>query len=159
MTASGVLTATAAVGSGLVGGVFFAFSGFVMPALQRLPTASGVVAMQAINVAAVGRPLMAALFGTAATAVVVPLVAWRSGYGRPTLVLVCLASGCYLLGTVGTTIATNVPLNDQLAAATAMPADAWTQWVTTWTRRNHLRTVAALAAAALYSAALLRPAP
>lgn len=158
MNAFAVLTATAAVGSSLVGGVFFAFSGFVMPALQRLPTASGLAAMQSINVAAVGPPLMTALFGTAATAVAVPIVAWGAGRGRSTLVLVCLAGGCYLLGTVGTTVAANVPLNDRLAAATALPADAWTQWVTAWTHGNHLRTAAALAAAALYTAALLRPA-
>jgi uncharacterized membrane protein len=42
------LTVAAAVGCGAVGGVFFAFSGFVMPALRRLPAAQGVAAMQSI---------------------------------------------------------------------------------------------------------------
>lgn len=158
MNAVEVLTATAAVGSSLVGGVFFAFSGFVMPALQRLPTASGIAAMRAVNTAAVGPALMTALFGTAAVTVAVPLVAWRGGCGRSTLVLVGLAGGCYLLGTVGITAAANVPLNDRLATST-LSADAWTGWVTAWTRRNHVRTLAALLAAALNGAALLQPPP
>ena len=36
-----VLAVVTAVGCGLVGGVFFAFSSFVMPALKRLPPAEG----------------------------------------------------------------------------------------------------------------------
>jgi uncharacterized membrane protein len=47
-----VLTAIACVGSALVGGVWFAFSGFVMQALARVPAAHGAAAMQAINVTA-----------------------------------------------------------------------------------------------------------
>ena len=43
----------AAVGAGVNGGVFFAFSSFVMPALQRLPDAQGIAAMQSVNVTAV----------------------------------------------------------------------------------------------------------
>jgi uncharacterized membrane protein len=33
-----------------VGGIFFAFSAFVMKALDRLPPAQGIAAMQSINV-------------------------------------------------------------------------------------------------------------
>jgi hypothetical protein len=47
------LTLIAAVGCGLVAGVFFAFSSFVMNALARLQPAQGVAAMQAINLAAI----------------------------------------------------------------------------------------------------------
>ena len=42
---------TAAIGNGLVAGVFFAFSSFVMPALARVTPAVGVHAMQSINIA------------------------------------------------------------------------------------------------------------
>jgi len=44
-----VLPLLAALGSGVVAGVFFAFSSFVIPALARLPPAQGVLAMQSIN--------------------------------------------------------------------------------------------------------------
>ena len=59
------LTLVAALGCGLIAGVFFAFSSFVMKALARLQPAQGVGAMQAINVAAVTPAFMAALFGIA----------------------------------------------------------------------------------------------
>ena len=35
------ITTIAAVGAGLAGGVFFAFSSFIMPALRRLPSGAG----------------------------------------------------------------------------------------------------------------------
>ena len=43
------LTVIAAVGAGVSGGVFFAFSSFIMKALGRLPAAEGISAMNAIN--------------------------------------------------------------------------------------------------------------
>ena len=43
------LTVVATVGSGLMAGVFFAFSTFVMTALGRLPDRQGLVAMQEIK--------------------------------------------------------------------------------------------------------------
>ncbi len=64
------ITLVAAIGSGLVGGVFFAFSSFVMPALRRLPDDQGISAMQAINKAAPTPLFMTALFGTAAVSLV-----------------------------------------------------------------------------------------
>ena len=44
------LTLFAALGCGLIAGVFFAFSTFVMKALARLPSGEGMAAMQSINV-------------------------------------------------------------------------------------------------------------
>jgi uncharacterized membrane protein len=49
----GIVTFGTALGCGLIAGVFFAFSTFVMPALARLPAAQGIAAMNAINVAAI----------------------------------------------------------------------------------------------------------
>ena len=63
------LTFISAIGCGLVGGVFFAFSTFVMQGLGRLPAPQGAAAMQAINVTAVTPVFMAALFGTAAVCI------------------------------------------------------------------------------------------
>src|SRR5436190_5913255 len=44
------LTLGSTLGCGLIAGVFFAFSSFVMPALAKLPPAQGLAAMQSINV-------------------------------------------------------------------------------------------------------------
>ena len=57
----------AALGSGLIGGLFFAFSSFVMKALGRLPPAKGIAAMQEINVVVLN-PLFFAAFSTGGAA-------------------------------------------------------------------------------------------
>lgn len=46
-------TLVTALGAGLTAGVFFAFSSFVMPALNRLPARGSVDAMNSINKLAV----------------------------------------------------------------------------------------------------------
>jgi len=151
-----ILALVACVASGCVGGVFFAFSAFVMPALNRLPAPAGIAAMQSINVTAVRPPLMVALFGTAllcVAAAVLGIGAWSSPSGPPLV----LAAGAYLVGTVGVTVAGNVPLNNRLAAMQPDHADAAAQWsafARPWTRLNTLRTVAALAAAVLFALAM-----
>ena len=53
------------LGSALVGGVFFAFSSFVMKALSRIPSANGIVAMQSINVVVINPLFRGAFMGTA----------------------------------------------------------------------------------------------
>jgi uncharacterized membrane protein len=68
-------------------------------------------------------------------------------------------AGCvlYLVGTIGVTMARNVPLNNRLARLHPQSADAaayWAKYVTRWTAWNHVRTIAALAAAALLTIAL-----
>ena len=157
---SGVLyaaTLATALGSGLNAGVFFAFSTFVMPALKRLPAAHGIAAMQSINKLAVTPAFMAALFGTAVACL--GLVAWAviSSGERPTA-LVIAGGALYLVGTIGVTIARNVPLNERLAKLHPQEeADAtvrWDEYVAKWSAWNHVRTVAALAAAAMLTAAL-----
>lgn len=52
-----LLTLISALGCGLIVGIFFAFSAFVMPALARIPPAQDIAAaMQSINVAALCLP-------------------------------------------------------------------------------------------------------
>ena len=151
-----VATLTSALGCGLVAGVFFAFSTFVMPALKRLPAAQGIAAMQSINKLAVTPALMAALFGTAVACL--GLAAWAAiSSGERPAVLVIAGGTLYLVGTIGVTIARNVPLNDELATLDPQCAGAagrWKDYAKTWTAWNHVRTVAALAAAAVLTTAL-----
>jgi uncharacterized membrane protein len=59
-----LLTVVAAVGSGLIAGTFFAFSAFVMRALERLPAPHGVAAMQSINVVVINPVFLSVFFGT-----------------------------------------------------------------------------------------------
>ena len=52
-----ILTVLTALGAATFGGAMFAFSGFVMYALDRTPTRAAVQAMQEINLAAPRAPL------------------------------------------------------------------------------------------------------
>ena len=149
---SGVLyaaTLATALGCGLNAGAFFAFSTFVMPALKRLPPAHGIAAMQSINKVAVTPAFMTALFGTAVACL--GMVAWAAIFSseRPAA-LVLAGAALYIVGTIGVTIACNVPLNDRLATLHPQGADAvsyWDEHVTRWTAWNHLRAAMSLAAA------------
>jgi uncharacterized membrane protein len=156
---SGILyaaTLATALGCGLVAGVFFAFSSFVMAALRRLKPEEGIAAMQSINIVVVTPVFMTALFGTAVASLALAVwavISWGERYAA----LVLAGGVLYLVGTVGVTIACNVPLNNRLATVHPQAADAasyWNEYVTTWTAWNHVRTVAALAAAAALTIAL-----
>lgn len=151
-----VVTLLAAIGCGLNAGVFFAFSSFVMAALKRLPAATGIAAMQSINVLAVTFMFMSALFGTALLCLGLGAWALIGSGDRPTALLV-IGPAIYLVGTIAVTIAGNVPMNNRLANLDASAPDSaayWSEYTTAWTRLNHLRTIAALIAAALLTIAL-----
>lgn len=141
--------------AGINGGVFFAFSTFVMPALAVLPARQGVSSMQAINRAAPNPAFMVTLFG--AVLVGLPLavgaVADLGGPGAGYRLAAVLLSGA----TLAITIAFHVPRNNALAAldpSTASSASAWTRYLVTWTRGTHVRTVTSIASAGCYALAL-----
>lgn len=145
----------AALGCGLIAGVFFAFSTFVMSALARLQPPQGIAAMQSINITAINPLFMIALFGTAAACIYLALSSLLKWH-QPSVYLL-VGSLLYLVGTVGVTIAFNVPLNDALAtveSSSTEGANLWVSYLTNWTFWNHVRTVAALAAATLFTIAL-----
>jgi uncharacterized membrane protein len=151
-----VLTTVAAVGCGLNAGVFFAFSSFVMKALARLQPAQGIAAMQSINLVAVTPAFMAALFGTAAACVALAVWAiadWDDAFSPHLLV----GSACYVLGTIGLTIAYHVPRNNALAGVQPQDGKAasrWARYVSEWTRWNHMRAAASLTAAVVFTVSL-----
>jgi uncharacterized membrane protein len=151
------LTLLAALGSGLVGGVFFAFSAFIMSALGRIPPDQGIAAMQSINVAVLNPWFFTAFFGTAGVCVVLAVFALFA-WNEPGAIVPLAGAVLYLLGTILVTIRCNVPLNRALAAVrSASPegVETWTRYQTPWTAWNHVRMAASLAAAALFIIALL----
>jgi uncharacterized membrane protein len=150
------LTFTAAIGCGLIAGVFFAFSTFVMPALARLQPNQGIAAMQSINITAINPLFMLALFGTAAACIflTIPLL---PKWNHPGTAYLLVGSLLYLVGTVGVTIAFNVPLNDALAIAdpsSTESANLWARYLVDWTFWNHVRTMAVIAAAVVFTISL-----
>ena len=155
-TAVAALVIVTAVGAGCTGGVLFAFSSFVMPALRRLPAAQGVAAMQSTNVTAVRPPFMLPFAGTAVLSIALIVVALTSldeSYA-PWLIV---GAVLYLVGVFGLTMAYHVPRNDALAGlAPDAPetAVAWGRYVSEWTTANHVRSAAGLLAAAALALAL-----
>ena len=150
------LTLVVAVGSGIVAGIWFTFSNFVMAALARLPAEQGAAAMRTINRTVLNAGFFLLFFGTAAASLalaVLSLVRWEQP-GSGLLSLGCLL---YLVGAIGVTILRNVPLNDALEAAkpgTAEEAALWSRYQVDWTFWNHVRGVGTAAAAATFAAAL-----
>jgi uncharacterized membrane protein len=150
------LTIFSALGCGLIAGVFFAFSSFVMNALGRLPSVQGIAAMQSINVVVINPWFMAAFLGTALACVVLGIASLFT-WERPGALYLLVGSLLYVAGTFGVTMLFNVPRNDALAAVDPTSADGpglWAAYVTGWTAWNHVRTAAALAAAALLTLAV-----
>jgi uncharacterized protein (TIGR02246 family) len=153
-----LVTFVAALGSGLVAGIFFAFSNFVMKSLARVPPAQGIAAMQSINVVVLNRWFFALFFGTAVCCLALAITSFLR-WQKPGAGYLLVGSLLYLIGTILVTIACNVPQNDALAALDPTSSDAgrvWTNYLKNWTAWNHVRTGAALAAAALFTIGLCR---
>jgi uncharacterized membrane protein len=145
------------LGAGAVGGVFYAFSSFVMPALERLQPADGIKAMQSINVTAERPGFMVAFMGTTLLCGYLGVRGVLDrGDRRATLLMT--GSALYLLGTFLLTVAHHVPLNNTLAAVHPHAAGAAAQWhdyLSKWNWANHVRGLASLGAAAAFTGALL----
>jgi len=92
-------TLVAALGCGLMAGLFFAFSVSVMKALARLPSAEGIAAMQSINVAIINPVFLAAFIGTAAACVLV-MIAWLLRWHDPGAVYLLIGGALYLVGSL-----------------------------------------------------------
>jgi len=148
----------ALLGSALIGGVFFAFSSILMKALARVPPAEGIAAMQSINVVVINPSFLGAFFGTALLSLAaggLALTRWE----QPWASFFLGGAVCYVLGTFLVTIAGNVPLNDQLAAVSAVdPAavELWNHYLDRWTMWNHVRTVASIVASILFTLGIMR---
>jgi uncharacterized membrane protein len=142
----------------LVGGVFLAFSDFIMRSLALTGGHGGVEAMQVINREVFRWVFMALFLGMAAFSLIV------AGYGAfalsgPAGTLIMMAGLVYLIGCFGVTVFFNVPMNEALAGmemSSDTTRDYWLQtYVPRWTFWNSVRTFASAASAALLLFGLL----
>jgi uncharacterized membrane protein len=148
----------ALLGSALIGGIFFAFSSFVMKALARVPSAEGIAAMQSINLVVLNPSFLGVFMGTAALSLLVAVLAVTS-WETPSALWIVAGALLYLVGTFLLTGLGNVPLNNQLAAVQAEDSAAiriWEHYLDRWTFLNSVRTVAALSAALLFTIGLIQ---
>jgi uncharacterized membrane protein len=145
----------AALGSALIGGLFFAFSTFIMAALAARPPAEGMAAMASINRVILRSAFMPVFFGTALLCLgigIYGLAEWT-----PASLWLVGGGAAYLFGSIAVTMVWNVPLNNRIDRAdpAADNAALWADYLARWTRWNHVRTIASLAAAGLFIRALL----
>ncbi len=150
------VTLISCIGAGIVGGVFFAFSTFVMKALAQLPVTQGAAAMRRINVVVLNPLFLGVFLGTAllsAACVVISVLGW--GVERSYLLF---ASGLlYLVGSFLVTVGFNVPRNENLAKLdpeSTQAAEYWAVYLREWSLWNHVRSVASVASAACSAGAL-----
>jgi uncharacterized membrane protein len=154
-------TLVAALGSGLIGGAFFAFSAFVLEALARLPARSGISAMQSLIAEIKTSLFLAVFFGTAALAALLGIAA-PLRWSEPGALYLLIGSLLYLNGPFGVTLLKNVPLNTKLATMKPESAEAsryWDEFRASWGLWNHVRWIGALGASASFILALIEVGP
>ncbi len=110
----GWILIAACVGSGMMAGLFSAFSSFLMKALSSLSEANGIKAMQAINRLIIRPSFLLIFFGTGVFCVAAVPLGWETlGDALPN---VTAAAAIYVFGCILCTMVFNVPLNNQLEA-------------------------------------------
>lgn len=147
-----ILLLAAAIGSGVVAGLMFAFSNTVMGALDRLPAGEAVGAMNAINVRIVNPYFLVLFLGTAVVSLLLIVACFV--YPEMAARALTLSGGVsYLAGVIAVTVICNIPRNDALAKVAAdspNAAEAWKVYYRPWVGWNHVRMAAGLIAAVCF---------
>jgi uncharacterized membrane protein len=102
-----------AIGCGLLAGLYFAFSTFIMTALDRIGQVAGIAAMNAINVTIVQSLFMPVFLGTTATSAILAVAALFR-WSEPGAMVMAAGGVLYVLGMFFVTMIFNVPLNNAL---------------------------------------------
>ncbi len=139
------------------GGVFKAFSEFVMKGLLHAAPASGIESMQQINKTVIRTEFVASLFAITAFSAAFAIYGILALDGKVSLILIAAAL-IYIGSVFLMTVFGNVPMNNRLAAldhASAAAHDYWRIYGEKWTRLNHFRTGGSFLAAGLYLIAAL----
>ncbi|BFM08168.1 DUF1772 domain-containing protein [Halioxenophilus aromaticivorans] len=136
--------------TGIMAGIYAAFSLFVMRSLAKLDAINAGEAMVAINQTIVKTLFVPLFFGSVllyAYALVDALV-----YSKPQATLLAFAAVIYLLGMFVVTLKGNVPMNNRLQVLAPnhhQLREYWPQYAQQWSRLNHIRTVSSALATTL----------
>jgi uncharacterized membrane protein len=141
-----ILTTIAAIGSAALGGLFYAFSTFVMRGLNRTEPVDAITAMRGINAEAqANAPFLVMFLGSALLAIAVGVAAVVTRMEQPGSWYLLVGAVFGVLAVV-VTMAFNVPLNnhldgvDPVGLSAADAAREWSAYFSTWTAWNHVRT-------------------
>jgi len=136
--------------SALVGGVFQAFSDFVMRGLLGAAPAAGIETMQHINRTVMKSGFLTTFIALAPATIVLAVYAVLRLEGQVRALLIAAAI-LYVVAVFLVTIAGNVPMNERLDAmvhTSTEAADYWQTYGKVWTRWNHVRTLGSILTAA-----------
>ncbi|WP_306253153.1 DUF1772 domain-containing protein [Parvularcula sp. IMCC14364] len=141
-----------ALWSAVIGGVFSAFSEFIMSGLLRAAPSGGIEAMQHINRTVIKTQFVAGILSIALFSVLFALYSLTvfEGAARGTLIF---APVVYLPTVFFMTIFGNVPMNNKLDRLDHTSASAEAYWIKygrDWTRLNHVRSLGSILTAGLY---------
>ncbi|RKF18736.1 DUF1772 domain-containing protein [Alginatibacterium sediminis] len=143
----------AALSIGLVAGIVFAFSAFIMRAFDRLPVQVAVASMNSINLVILKSAFMPLFLGSIVLALLLMLISSV----HPNAHWIYWAGGFYLLGGIACTGLFNVPLNQQLQGANSESEERlWKRYMRYWTRWNHVRVGSCVISSGLFIVALLK---
>lgn len=141
-----------ALWSAVVGGVFSAFSEFIMSALLKVEPAGGIEAMQHINRDVIKTQFVAGILSIGVFSLLFGLYSLAVFEGAALLALI-LAPLVYLPSVFLMTMVGNVPMNnrlDSLDHTTSEAATYWAEYGRKWTRLNHVRSLGSITTAGLY---------
>ena len=146
----------AAISCGLMAGIYFAFSAFVMKSLGKIPAVSAIVAMQSINKVIVSSAFLPLFVGSTLISLVLVCQALLDQTMKSAQ-YAATGGAVYLIGMTVCTMVFNVPLNNRLVALDPNTREAaifWHKYLHQWTRWNLVRTVASTAATLLFIGAI-----
>ncbi|MEO0575418.1 MAG: anthrone oxygenase family protein [Pseudomonadota bacterium] len=141
-----------ALWSAIIGGVFSAFSEFIMKGLLRSEPAGGIESMQHINRTVLKTQFVAGILSITLFSVVFAIYSLVVFQGAALVVLI-LAPVVYVPTVFLMTMFGNVPMNnklEQLDHTSGEAAAYWHQYGSLWTRLNHVRSLGSIATAGLY---------
>ena len=144
-----------ALGCGIMAGIYFAFSTFIMSSLAKIETNSGIAAMQSINRVILRSPFMPLFWGTSIASLAVIFLAINLLDGTASF-LAITAGATYTVGMLLCTVFLNVPLNNKLDAVepeSDQGKEVWEHYLKNWSRWNHIRTVSCALSSGLYMGA------
>ncbi|MCG8316984.1 MAG: DUF1772 domain-containing protein [Pseudomonadales bacterium] len=143
--------------TGLMAGIYFAFSIFIMKALNQLPALQAAQAMNRINEVIVNTAFLPVFFATTlwyAGLILWSLADWQTGHS----ILVITAALIYIAGMFVVTAFGNVPLNNRLnerAHSDSRLSDYWHVYRRAWTPLNHLRTLSCMVSCTVLTLAII----
>ena len=156
MTITLIFLTLATFASALSAGLFYAYHWTAMPGLNAADPMTAINALKSINVVITNPIFMFSFLGTLVFGAVTAVLYLRA-FGTAPALLVWAGVLVYALGVFAVTLAFNVPLNNQLAAANPTAATAaavWRAFYDPWMTWNLVRTIASIGSFVLFGAAL-----